>query len=268
MAKKVIKIRPEVYALANSFAVLAEGNTVYCIDAHGIRWKKKFITTFYRDPYTDVKVSALDANEEFVAVGTNFMDGKLYLFDSSGKLLWEHQFATIASLGWRPEDVTNVSIGRDYVVASTRFMHDYVYAYTFKRERLFSVRFEEDILRVFAGKNTVVVTERGSKVFDREGRELYSTQMRVNYACDFAGLTVLCVKDVRVRDVNKISPENIIIPCNFAISTGKQLLIISENTVSAVNNSFEELWKIEVDKKILHAFCKKMLVKKIQTLSS
>ena len=129
--------------------------------------------TFYRDPYCDVSISALDAAERYVAAGTNFMDGKLYLFSENGKLLWKHQFATIASLGWRPEDVTAVKIGRQYVAVGTEFTNEYLHVYTTTRKRVLEKKVRgrvEDI--AFMGERLVVGTDSYLYNFDiNRGRE-------------------------------------------------------------------------------------------------
>jgi len=254
---------PELSAFGDGYAVIASGNTLYCIDADGIRWKKKFVTTFYRDPYTDVKISALDARGDIIAVGTNFMDGKLYLIESGGKKLWEHQFATIASLGWRPEDVTSVSVGKDYVSAATRFMHDYVYAYTFDRERLFEHRFDEDVLKVSSNDLTVVVTEKRAAVFDRNSKKL-ELNGKFTDGCECCGNVFLCGADnpnpnpdpdssvyssVFVLNCRKVYCCELCDGRNYVcLCDGRNLEVLSSDA------RIQKLWKLEVGN-VVSVFC-------------
>ncbi len=222
---------------------MAKDNTLTCF-GEKYTWKKKFFTTFYRDPYTDVKISAIDAGN-YIAVGTNFMDGKLYLFTKSGKKLWEHQFATIASLGWRPEDVTRISIGKGFVAVATQFMHDYVYAFNFNRKRLFEVRFEE-VRNLFAEDNVVVVTDVGAVALNREGKVLFKCEGEVKYAFEYKDKIVLC------GDINCDRDNVKTMQCDFAGKFGDNVYAVTGEKIAVFDNEFRKLWDFEANSRIVH----------------
>ncbi len=117
-------------------AVGCKDGWLYLFDEDGVLWTEKLSVTFYRDPYTDVQITALDVNEKYLAVGTNFMDGKLYLFSKEGDLIWKQQFMTVASIGERPEDVTSVSIGDKYVGAGAGWIDEFAYIYNIDGNRV------------------------------------------------------------------------------------------------------------------------------------
>jgi len=102
------------------------------------------------------------------------MDGKLYLLNEDGKLLWEHQFATIASLGWRPEDVTAIRIKRPYIAVGTEFTNEYLYVYTIHRKRVFEKRIKgrvEDIS--FMDNRLIVGSDSHLYIFNLTGKNEY-----------------------------------------------------------------------------------------------
>ncbi len=243
--KTLLKEYPDLFSFSKNHAVFANGNTMLFISKDCV-WKNKFSTTFYRDPYTDVKISAINTNEKYVAVGTNFMDGKLYIFTDKGKKLWEQQFATIASLGWRPEDVTNVSIGKDVVAVTTQFMHDYVYVFTLDRYRLFERRFDEDIINVFAGENIVVTTEDRVFVFNRQGKLILEDEGKVNCVFEHSGKLVFC------GDV-KNSKNSIY--CDFAGECGNYIYAVDGNMLKILDEKFGELWSFEASSNIVKVMC-------------
>ncbi len=223
---------------------MAKDNVLTCF-GEKYTWKKRFFTTFYRDPYTDVKISAIDARN-YIAVGTNFMDGKLYLFTESGKKLWEHQFATIASLGWRPEDVTRISIGKGFVAVSTQFMHDYVYAFNFNRKRLFEIRFEE-VRNLFADDNIVVVTNMGAVALNREGKVLFRCEGDVRHAFEYNGKIVLC------GDIDYIDKNNVnVMQCDFAGKFGDKVYAVTGEKLTVLDENLRDLWRFESNSRIVH----------------
>lgn len=244
------KINPDLIAFTEELAFVASGNTLYCIGCDGLRWKKCFITTFYKDPYSDVKITALDAKKGYVAAGTNFMDGKLYLMTSEGNKIWEHQFATVVSLGWRPEDVTSVSIGDGFIAVSTQFMHDYVYAYTFRRKRLFSHRFNRDVLKVFAGSRITVLTDNSFSVFSKQGKLIYSRECRVSDVCEFQDKIVVCSKQT------DFSNGVLTVPCEFAktCGNGMNLCLMSGKTVRILDENLNEVWKAKFNDTVKYVF--------------
>ncbi|NOZ77439.1 MAG: PQQ-binding-like beta-propeller repeat protein [Euryarchaeota archaeon] len=164
----------ENVSFGEDYLVVGSGSELYCLDTQGILWKRRMKTTFYRDPYSDVSITALNAKGSVIAAGTNFMDGKIYLLTKAGKLLWEHQFATIASLGWRPEDVTAIGLGDNCVATGTEFIGEYVYVYTFRRKRVFLKRVAGTVRAIAINGSVAVGTDTRLYVFDFDGEERFS----------------------------------------------------------------------------------------------
>ncbi|AEA47193.1 outer membrane protein assembly factor BamB family protein [Archaeoglobus veneficus] len=205
------------------YLVFSSGSSLYCLDADArkIIWKKRMTTTFYRDPFSDVSITALDAKGPMIAAGTNFMDGKIYLFTKTGKLLWEHQFATIASLGWRPEDVTAVGIGDNFVAVGTEFIGEHIYVYTFKRERMFHKRVNGTVRAIAANRCLAVGTDEKLYVFEPDGRERFSITAQVT--------------DVKITETGILT------------SSGNRVYMFSSNG--------KELWHKSFDCEIKQLYC-------------
>ena len=165
-------------AFTREYIAVASKSRLLCFTREGLLWKKRMTATFYRDPYGDVSITALDAEYPYIAVGTNFMDGKVYLFTVGGKLCWEHQFATTASLGWRPEDVTAVKIGGGVVCAGTEFMNEYVYVYTTERKRVFQLRVGGRVRDFLLVPGRIIIgTENNLYMVTREGEILQALEL-------------------------------------------------------------------------------------------
>jgi outer membrane protein assembly factor BamB len=218
-----IDFEVENVAIGEDYIVIGSGSYVYCIDVNtkNIAWKRKMIVTFYRDPFSDVAVTAVDARGSMIAVGTNFMDGKVYLFTKTGKLLWEHQFATIASLGWRPEDVTAVSVGNNCIAIGTEFTGEFVYVYSFERKRILQKRVKGTVKAIAVDDILAVGTDNALQVFDLRGKEKFSLPVKVT--------------DVEVAD-------------------GK-VVVCSKNEIIAIDGDGKDLWRESFDREVRQIFC-------------
>ncbi len=190
--------------VGEDYFVVSSGSWLY-VFMQNESWNKKMNTTFYRDPYSDVKISCMKANGKYIACGTNFMDGKLYVFKKDGKLLWSQQFATIASLGWRPEDVVAIGIGEDAIVAGTEFIQDYIYAYTLSRRRIFEQKVEGRVRDVYVGRNFIVGTEKKLYIFNRRGELVSEFQMPAEKVTEAGKLIIFsnknrlyCIEDGKI----------------------------------------------------------------------
>ncbi len=270
------------FAFGDNFLVLGLDNTLICLNSKGVMWSKEMQVTFYRDPYGDVAITALDADRFHVAAGTNFMDGKAYLFTKDGELKWKHQFATIASLGWRPEDVTAVRLNNSFVAVGTEFMNEYIHLYTTDRKRVFQKRVRgrvEDLS--FIGDKLVVGTDSHLYVFDMGGREerveipvnrVEVTDDRIIVLNDHGVVAYelymgeedgFMVKGKSGYAVNSVEDDNVDnrprklkrrwgigLKKPLSCFTGEDLLLASENLLSCVSRDGEVKWRITLDKPV------------------
>ncbi len=102
------KVR-EVKVWNDLIAVGCEDGWFYLFDGNGLIWGKKLTATYYRGPFNDVNVLSIDL-KDLLAVGTDFADGKVYVFDLDGNLIFERAFVSIMGCWERPKDVVRVSI--------------------------------------------------------------------------------------------------------------------------------------------------------------
>ncbi len=244
------RVKPEKIAVSNFIAVSSK-NTLFCFDRNGLRWKWRAMVTFYRDPYGDVKITAIDANSGFIAAGTNFMDGKLYLFSFSGELLWENQFATTASLGWRPEDVTAVKVGKNLVAAGTEFMNEYIYVYTIKRKRIFQKKVDGRVTDLILDKNIVVGTEKRLYVMNEKGETISLLDFPVEKLMSFrqnvlayGNETLIALSDGEVRWRKRVKASNI-------CAADDEIFITHGDLLRCLSEDGEVLWEKEFGSEIL-----------------
>ncbi|WP_202319888.1 PQQ-binding-like beta-propeller repeat protein [Archaeoglobus neptunius] len=245
--------------IAEDHILVSSGNRLLCFDLDGLSWRHDMHTTFYRDPYGDVAITALDAGQSLAAVGTNFMDGKLYLYTIDGELLWEHQFATTASLGWRPEDVTAVKLGNDVVAAGTEFMNEYVYVYTHKRKRVFQKRVAgrvEDFL--FLKDRIIAGTDRYLYVFSRKGEPKWTFSIPVKKLVAFGnGVIVLNRNEAILFELNNNVTEIWRIHAsNPDVSAGREFVLLSSgNLLRCITKDGEVLWEKTLDAPAVSLHC-------------
>jgi len=240
-------------SFGEDYLIVSLGSGLYCFDIRGIVWKRIMTTTFYRDPFSDVSITALNAKDSMIAAGTNFMDGKIYLFTKTGRLLWEHQFATIASLGWRPEDITAVGLGDNCVVAGTEFIGEYIYAYTFERKRLFQKRVNGTVRNIAVDKRIVVGTDRNLCVYDRNGEEKFNTPAQIIDVKTLNRKIVAAEKDgLIVCEENKIWRKFAKNPL-FSLAEDR-IALASGNKIYLITNKGEELWNISFDEIVKQLF--------------
>ncbi len=260
---KLEKQKIDNVALGGNHVVLSSGNELICFNSEGIAWTQKMQVTFYRDPYGDVVITALDANQSYVVAGTNFMDGKIYLFTINGKLRWKHQFATIASLGWRPEDITAVKVGDSFIAVGTEFMNEYIHLYTVNRRRIFQRRIKgrvEDFS--FIEDKLVAGTDSNLYIFDMEGKEKSIIETPVRRV-EIANDKIIVLNDYGVVVYRKYeNSDKIKIKKYWGVRLQDPLLSIvdgnillaSENLLSYVSGSGEVVWQKVLDKPVESLF--------------
>ncbi len=115
----------DVKVCGELISVACEDGWMYLFDGEKLQWAKKVTATYYRGPFTDTNVISTYVTDKYVAFGTDFADGKVYLLNLDGEILWYRQFITIVGCWQRPEDVSAVAIGKD-VVAGTEWINSYI----------------------------------------------------------------------------------------------------------------------------------------------
>jgi len=118
-----------------------ENGWIYLFDRNGLVWSKRLIGTYYRGPFNDVSVTSVDVYKGYVAVGTDFVDGKVYLFDLDGKELWRRQLLSILGCWERPDDVKFVRISSGGLAVVSGFMNDKVTILNFDGDEIFRENF-------------------------------------------------------------------------------------------------------------------------------
>lgn len=134
----------------------------------GVLWSKKVTATYYRGPYTDVNVLSVDLDGRYVAVGTDFADGKLYLYSTDGELQWYRQFITIPACWERPDDVTYVRINNDRIYAGSEWINSFLHVYDLKGNMIMEKKYEGSFRGVEeCGGKLIVATSQNLYVEDR-----------------------------------------------------------------------------------------------------
>ncbi len=236
------------------YLVVSSGSELYCLDVNGLLWKRRMTTTFYRDPFSDVRITALDTENSIIAAGTNFMDGKMYLLTKTGRLLWEHQFATIASLGWRPEDVTAIGLGDNCVAAGTEFIGEYVYIYTLERKRLFQKRVEGTVRGIAINGKIVVGTDRRLYVYNRNGKEELSIPAQSMHVKILNNKIVAAKSDgLVIYGRDRVLEKSIKEP--IFSSVGDNIAFACGNEVCLMTDEGGEIWSRSLDSVVKLLYC-------------
>lgn len=260
---KLEKRKIDNITFGGNHIALSSGNELICFNSKGIAWSQKMHVTFYKDPYSDVSITTLDADQSHVVAGTNFMDGKVYLFTINGKLQWKHQFATIASLGWRPEDVTVVKVKDQFVVVGTEFMNEYIHVYTVNRKRVFQRRVKgrvEDFS--FVGERLIAGTDSHLYVFSMDGKEECSVETPTKKV-EVVNGKIIVLNNYGVVVYRKYGNGN-----KFKIKkywsaklrdpisciVGENILLASENLLNYISKSGEVLWQKVLERPIVSLF--------------
>lgn len=121
---------------------------VFVFNSKELLWSKKLISTYYRGPFEDVNVTSVDVGYGFVAVGTDFADGKVYLFDLSGKRIFERQLLSILGCWERPDDVKFVKLTKNFLGVISGFMDDKLTVLNYAGE-IIDVKAVNDFVRCF-----------------------------------------------------------------------------------------------------------------------
>ena len=224
-------------AISNeTIAIGCENGWIHVFDKKSRIWAKKLASTYYRGPFTDVNVISIDVNEH-VAAGTDFADGKLYLFSKNGKVRWERQLISIMGCWERPDDVERVRLG-EYIAAGSGFLNDYIHLFSLDGERLFQKRISGRVKAIEMGYNMAVGTSEKIYFFDYDGRILLTKDVEVE--------DVKIIDDVTVvASITKIlghaNGEWWVVQLNDSNSQGYPRISVGRNIVAALGNMIYEI---------------------------
>ena len=149
-------------------AVGCENGWIHLFDDSGLLWSKKLVSTYYRGPFTDVNVTSLSINDRYLVVGTDFADGKVYLFNLEGKKLWERQLMSVLGCWERPEDVKVVKIARIGVVVVSGFVNDNLHLFNLKGDQTTVKTYKDFVNCLDADKVVGIGTCKWSEIMDVE----------------------------------------------------------------------------------------------------
>ncbi len=155
-----LKGRPlDAVRFSNLFLFSCENGWIHAFNGGKPLWTKKLVSTYYRGPFNDVNALTVDTNGRYVAVGTDFADGKVYLFDMKGKRVWERQMVSVLGCWERPDDVEIVRID-DSLVVSHGFVKSYVDILSFDGDIMETVSFDEFVRCIRIDDVVLVGTDR------------------------------------------------------------------------------------------------------------
>ncbi len=143
-----------------------ENGWVYVFDKDGLLWSKKLVSTYYRGPFTDVNVTALDINDRYIVIGTDFADGKVYLFDLNGKKIWERQLMSILGCWERPEDIKIVKIARTGIVVVSGFVNDKLTLFNLRGETINVATYKDFVRCLDADRVIGLGTDKHSEILN------------------------------------------------------------------------------------------------------
>ncbi len=134
-------------------------------------WKEKISATYYRDPYTDVNILSVDVNRKYIAVGTDFMDGKVHVFSRDGERVWYRQFMTIVGCWERPDDVVAVAVDGDKIAVGIEWLNGHFYLFRARDgEQLYDREVDTLIRNVIVHPEVAIGTSRRLYLLQREMR--------------------------------------------------------------------------------------------------
>jgi len=140
------KNRIKSFAVRDGYiAVGCVDGWIYLFNRRGLLWDKKLYYTYYRGPYTDVNITSIDVDKRYLIFGTDFADGKAYLYTVDGELLWYRQFMCIVGCWERPEDVVAVSLGIDRIGVGSEWLNSFIHLYRVNGKLIYEKRVEGDI---------------------------------------------------------------------------------------------------------------------------
>ena len=214
---------------------------IYLFKGEELLWENKLSATYYRDPYNDVGVLSMDICENFIVVGTNFMDGKVYAISFDGDVLWYKQFLTIVGCWERPDDVVAVAIGDDKIAVGTEWVNSYVHQLDFSGNNISTFKVDGYITGIVFWKDFVIGTDR-ALYFGRK-RERLNVRGLVPL-----GNFLVVSSDSGIYTINggvkKIYESTPL----FAVS--RERIILYDKELIALSWDGEILWSCEVERPI------------------
>ncbi len=220
-------------------SIACEDGWMYLFEGKKLQWAKKVTATYYRGPFTDTNVISTYVTDKYVAFGTDFADGKVYLLNTDGEVLWYRQFITIVGCWQRPEDVSAIAIGKD-VVAGTGWINSYIRRLDLKGKLIADKEIKGDIKSIFVKDSTVAVgTTKRLYVNDREIK-LPVNKVVVDDRVYAAGKSnVFAIENDIVWSFKALKPV-------FDVS--KDYLVVGSNKTTVLSKNGEVVCEIDVPK--------------------
>jgi hypothetical protein len=221
-------------------AIGCENGWIYLFDDSGLLWSKKLVSTYYRGPFTDVNVTSLNINDRYLVVGTDFADGKVYLFNLKGKKLWERQLMSVLGCWERPEDVKVVKIAKIGVVAVSGFVNDNLHLFNLKGDQITVKTYKNFVNCLDADKVVGIGTCKWSEIigvkrFERPARDVVVIDDWAIFAND---AEVFCSLGWTYKAVNPkifasedyicFSSKNKVILCNLDGKVEREIEVVGD----------------------------------------
>ena len=208
-------------------------------------WTKKLTSTYYRDPYTDVNITSLDIYGKNVAVGTDFMDGKVYLFSEDGRLRWHRQFITIVGCWERPDDIVAISMSDEIVAVGSEWMNSYLHILEIDGD-LIDERELDGSIKDIQVKDDMIIVGTSSHLYINERKMMLPTSkifvdkddIFVSSSDCFYALDV----DGNIKWGFKVE--------NPIFSVSDDTIAVAGNTLLLLSKDGEKLWEMKIRKPV------------------
>ncbi len=221
---------------------------IYLFEGSKLLWEKKLISTYYRDPYTDVNVISIDIGKDFLAVGTDFMDGKAYLFSLNGENLWYKQFLTIVGCWERPDDVVAVKIGKDEIAIGAEWMNSYVHKLNFKGDEVETFKVDGYINEISFWKDCFIIGTTKSLYFEKKRK----INLNINRIYPIKNKLIISSND-GIYTING-KAEKICEAKDPILGVSQKILACYDKKLLIFSTKGDFLWSCEVEKP-LTLFC-------------
>jgi outer membrane protein assembly factor BamB len=250
------KCRGRIRTLRVSNGLTVTGCTdgwIYVFGEDELFWSRKLSATYYRDPYTDVNVLSVDVNQGYVVAGTDFMDGKVYLFSLDGEMLWYKQFLCIVGCWERPEDIVAVAVGKNRVAVCTEWLNSFLHVVSMNGDILREKKVEGSIRDVAFWRGVAVGTSAALYIEDTKLKIPVSKIHAESYHWKIGSLIVSGADGVyaingRTRQLYR-APEPL-------ISVSKEFIAIAtEDKLSLISKNGDGVWERKINQKPTAVFC-------------
>ncbi len=230
-----------VKAKGNYIGIGCSDGWIYLFKGDKLLWEKKLSTTYYRDPYTDVNILSLDIGKDILAVGTDFMDGKIYLYSLSGDVRWYKQFLTIVGCWERPDDVVAVAIGGDRIAVASEWLNSYIHEIGFGGENIDTRRLDGYIKDIAFWKEQILIGTTKAFYIGRKKKNL-----KIERIIALNSSAVISAQD-GIYTFNG-TLKKIYDAENPFVSASQKIIACYDEKLNVLSHDGEILWSCEADK--------------------